>query len=121
MTALAAMEASHDVQAAIIATRNFISRSSTPRTIPFAGLSGCDHTILAQYSGRHRRSRWFENLPNHAAARAIAEGDAAAPPAAMQQVLGYTVQAGEEVRKDARILWKTGTQRKTQKEAPVVT
>ena len=94
MTALAAMEASHDVPTAIIADKAFhLAIIDATHNPVLQGFRGAIDTILsAVFMVATGSPGWFnENLPNHAiAARAIDEGHAEKARAAMQQVLGYT-------------------------------
>jgi GntR family transcriptional regulator, galactonate operon transcriptional repressor len=94
MTALAAMEASHDVPTAIIADKAFhLAIIDATHNPVLQGFRGAIDTILsAVFMVATGSPGWFhENLPNHAvAARAIGEGNAEKARAAMQQVLGYT-------------------------------
>ena len=94
MTALAAMEASHDVPTAIIADKEFhLAIIDATHNPVLQGFSGAIDTILsAVFMVATGSAGWFdENLPNHAvAARAIADGNAEKARTAMQQVLGYT-------------------------------
>ncbi len=94
MSALAAMEASHDVPTAIIADKAFhLAIIDATHNPVLQGFRGAIDTILsAVFMVATGSPGWFnENLPNHAiAARAIDEGNAEKARAAMQQVLGYT-------------------------------
>ncbi|EGP08428.1 FadR/GntR family transcriptional regulator [Afipia clevelandensis] len=94
MTALAAMEASHDVPTAIVADKEFhLAIIDATHNPVLQGFRGAIDTILsAVFMVATGSPGWFdENLPNHAiAARAIADGNAEKARAAMQQVLGYT-------------------------------
>jgi len=94
MTALAAMEASHDVPTAILADKAFhLAIIDATHNPVLQGFRGAIDTILsAVFMVATGSPGWFEeNLPNHAvAARAISDGNAEKARVAMQQVLGYT-------------------------------
>lgn len=104
--AMAAMEAARSKADAIAADKAFhLAILDATHNPVLQGFRGAIDTILGTvFLVAVGSSGWFDdNLPNHAvAARAIADGDAAAARAAMEQVLGYT-QRKLSKSKDARI------------------